>query len=1045
MRKLRLNITAKLVGYLLVAGFVPLVVLGVSAFEISRRIVIEQAIKDNGRMVADLGAYLQLYSSQIEDLATNVAGNETVGAALRQIDETINSEGFEALNTRSQVGYILNSYVRVKGLVSIDLLSLGGQHFHIGDTLNVSSVRRGLMREMLLDALAADSRLLWRGIEDNINAVSMEKQVVAVTRAIRHFSTQTGRMDTVGLIVINLNDALLREYVEKIRPGNDIKLMLIDRNGRLAFHSDRSLLGQPLDPAMMALLTSGKRDHQLTLDGEAVLLTTLPVENMAGYLVAVTPRRLLTAPVNQLATASVLLVIIGLIGVGLLAMRYTKTVVAPIRAVSSGFRNLRERPDLQHETLETLPGHDEIAELVDGFNAHLESLGVQHAVAQELQEAETSLLESAHTLRTAIEAIDEAFVVYDQNDRLLFCNEKYRAFYGAIADLIVTGVSFEELIRAGVTRGQYLDLNSEAEPEDWIAIRVANHRSGNSNLEQKLSDGRWLRVVERKTPSGHLVGFLVDITKLKEAQEAAESASLAKSEFLANMSHEIRTPMNGILGMIQLALDDKNPAGQREYVAKAFRSAQSLLSIINDILDFSKIEAGKLAIERLAVSIDHLTSEITDSFGIIATEKKVALCIEKAHDLPVAFWGDPLRIRQVLQNLISNALKFTGHGEVRLHIECNAHRGQGARLRFAVSDTGIGISSEDIAKLFQSFSQADASTTRRFGGTGLGLAICKRLVDLMGGQIGVNSTPGSGSTFWFELPCEEAPISAVPAALSNVVSSDLTSRLAGIHVLLVEDNRLNQEVALQFLQRAGITAVVAENGAEALEKLPLDHFDIILMDCQMPVMDGYEASRRIRTQAEFAHIPVIAMTANALVGDRERSLEAGMNDHIAKPISMSLLYQTLGHWLGRDAESAAKNPITQAVDTTPDRGSVEITSTELPRLDMRTALENMAGMQDLYDEVAAIFMTDSLQQMDALRASLAASDLPTARRAAHTLKGMSASLGAERLRALAYAMEHACTNSLADASELAHELDGLNDELTAVNAEMSRHLGLSAP
>jgi CheY-like chemotaxis protein len=368
------------------------------------------------------------------------------------------------------------------------------------------------------------------------------------------------------------------------------------------------------------------------------------------------------------------------------------------------------------------------------------------------------------------------------------------------------------------------------------------------------------------------------------------------------------------------------------------------------------------------------------------------------------------------------------------------------RVRISISDSGIGIAPETLGTLFQSFSQADSSTTRRFGGTGLGLAICKRLVELMGGEIGVDSRVGEGSRFWFELPFEVAPSDALPVQARLVKGDDATlTRLHGRRVLLVEDNRLNQEVATQFLRRAGLVVSVAENGRVALERLADASFDVVLMDCQMPVMDGYEATRLIRAQPQFRALPIIAMTANALVGDRERSLEAGMNDHLTKPVNANALYQILLRWIDAPvADTLAATPPAITVEpalVSPIPGGTEVetlAANALPRLDAITAIDNMAGMQDLYLEAADMFMVDAPLQFEALQTALSAKDLSTACRAAHTLKGMSASLGVERLRSWSYQMEHACREG--DQSRIATLIEPLAAELDASCAELRAYM-----
>ncbi|MCX9155977.1 ATP-binding protein [Niveibacterium sp. 24ML] len=1012
-----LNITVKMLGYLLVAGIVPLAVLGGVAHQISARVLVSQAEAAQVQLLGVFGSYLKLYQDQIEDLSANIAGNEAIGAALRGAEGGQASQ-IDALRTRAQVGYILNNYVRVKGLIAIDLFSNQGEHFHIGETLSFGEVDHPLVGRLTREAAAAHDQAIWRGIGPNINVTSSHRMASTVIREIQHFSPDTGRSDSVGVVVISLSDEIMREFVRSSGLAAGTTLMQIDRAGRVALHSDGRLIGEALAPALLDLVHAGSASRELTLDGEPVLMRSRPIAGDRGYIVALTPRRLITERVAQLSYATLALFAVGLIGVVMLTLRYAKNVVQPIRAVSEGFRRLQAAPGAPHQPLPQATSPDEIGQLVQGYNGHL-------AMLDELRRTEDKRRESETMLVTAIEAIDEAFVVYDADDRLRYCNEKYRDIYRDSAPVIQPGVRFEDVIRYGAERGAYADAIGRV--DEWVAERLAEHLRGDTQVEQRLANGRCLRVVERKTAQGLIVGFRVDITELKQAKDAAESASRAKSEFLANMSHEIRTPLNAMLGMMQLALETPDDVERRACMGKALRATDGLLVIINDILDFSKIEAGKLAIEHVAYAPAELLAELRELYDPVAAEQALALTLA-AEGLPAAVWGDPLRVRQVFSNLLSNALKFTRQGTVQIGMsicECDGR----PCMRAEITDSGIGIAPEDLPRLFSSFSQADASTTRRFGGTGLGLAISKRLVELMGGRIGAVSEPGQGSTFWFELPLHEAPASALPAKPQGAPEAEALS-LAGKAVLLIEDNPLNQEVATRFLQRAGLVITLADNGLEGLKALRTGRFDVVLMDCQMPVMDGYEATRQLR--AEGWTLPVIAMTANALLGDREKCISVGMNDYIAKPVIADQLYQTLRRWIfGLHTDAGP-----QAGQVPP--GVSPATGGARAHLDLAAALARMDGMRELYDELAAMFPADAEQTLQSLQTALAAGDLASAARAAHTLKGNAASLGAERLLDCAFVLERACRDAapgqaMAAMPALVEELDAVKASLAAMS------------
>ena len=379
--------------------------------------------------------------------------------------------------------------------------------------------------------------------------------------------------------------------------------------------------------------------------------------------------------------------------------------------------------------------------------------------------------------------------------------------------------------------------------------------------------------------------------QLLSAKLLAEDASRTKSAFLANMSHEIRTPMNAVLGLTHLLLKTTLDAKQRDYANKVQAAGQHLLGIINDVLDISKIEAGKMEVEQQQVDLRNVLGEVRNLLAIQCAEKNLVLAFDCHQDVPERVLTDPTRLKQVLLNLTSNALKFTESGGISIEVRASACDSGTALLRFDVTDTGTGISESERTRLFESFQQADVSTTRKYGGTGLGLAISKQLLALMGGAIGVESSPGIGSTFWFTLPA------AVVAQAHTSVAAPLTMTLPVAKVLLVEDNDINQLIACEILRDFGLDVDVAANGRVALEHMHRSHYDLVLMDLQMPVMGGLEATGEIRQRDLWRDLPVIAMTANAMDHDREACLRAGMNDFVAKPIVPDELRSTLARWL----------------------------------------------------------------------------------------------------------------------------------------------------
>jgi signal transduction histidine kinase/DNA-binding response OmpR family regulator len=631
-------------------------------------------------------------------------------------------------------------------------------------------------------------------------------------------------------------------------------------------------------------------------------------------------------------------------------------------------------------------------------------------LCRQLEAVQSTLVTSENRFQNIIDQTADGIVVVDMEGHIRFANPTAEKLFGTTTEQLAGEPFGHALIPGGNMEIEVLSRDGVLKV---VEMRVARSRwdAGELVYLASLRDISSRKRLER------------DLTTMKEA---AETASRSKSQFLANMSHEIRTPMNGILGMTELLLASELTRKQRDYLDMVRQSASSLMEILNDILDFSKIEAGKLELEDQIFDLHATIRSAIRIFTALAQNKGLTLSYGIPADVPKRVRGDSGRLRQIIVNLVGNAVKFTAEGAVQLNAECLRSRDAKSDLtdvlRISVSDTGPGIPQAKLDTIFESFTQADNSSTRKFYGTGLGLAICKHLVERMEGQILVRSEEGRGSEFIFEIPLravEDSPSLPLPKPQPKPKIGPLT-------ILLAEDNLINQMFATEILEQDGHRVIAVANGAEALSTLAKQNVDVVLMDIQMPEMDGLEATRRIRegeAPGVPKDLPIIAMTAHALKGDRERFLESGMDGYLSKPVGSEEIQAALHQVL------SAKNKIS------PEDAAMAGSSV----LNEQWLLDKARGNREFLKKLFAVFVDQQPRKFEEMRQALSDGDLKEVAFMAHTLKGGAATMGAEVLKDRSYEVEKAAKAGDADLTE--REIEALLEDLEETMKAMREFMG----